>query len=182
MNVTQTDIPGAVVIEPRVFGDARGFFMETFHKERYLKEAGIKEEMVQDNHSRSRKGTLRGLHYQIKHPQGKLVRVLRGEIFDVAVDLRRKSPAFGKWTGVSLSEENHLQFYVPPGLAHGFCVVSDFAEVEYKCTDLYHPECERTILWNDAELRIKWPISDPLLSDKDKQGVPFAQAPYFEEM
>jgi dTDP-4-dehydrorhamnose 3,5-epimerase len=166
MNVIQTEIPGVLIIEPKVFGDARGFFLETFQAERY-RAAGIQESFVQDNHSHSARGVLRGLHFQRKYPQGKLVYVSRGEVFDVAVDLRRDSPAFGRWTGVFLSDENHRQFYVPPGCAHGFCVLSEFADFHYKCTDYYHPEDEGALLWNDPEIGIQWPLDTPTLSAKD---------------
>ncbi len=181
MKVTSTAMAGVVLIEPRRFGDARGFFMETYHRQRYLEEVGIDAEMVQDNHSRSKKGTLRGLHYQIEHPQGKLVRVIRGEIFDVAVDLRKKSPTFGRWVSARLSEENGSQLYVAPGMAHGFCVLSEFAEVEYKCTDFYYPEHERAIVWNDPTLAIAWPVEQPLLSEKDGRALAFGDAPYYEQ-
>ncbi|MFQ5735043.1 MAG: dTDP-4-dehydrorhamnose 3,5-epimerase, partial [Planctomycetaceae bacterium] len=153
MQVHETDIPGVLLIEPQVFDDARGFFMETYQKQRYA-EAGISVEFVQDNLSRSARGTLRGLHYQIRHPQGKLVQVCDGEVFDVAVDLRKDRPTFGRWTGSTLSAENRRQFYVPPGVAHGFCVLSETATFFYKCTDYYHPEQERTLLWNDPQVGI----------------------------
>lgn len=170
MNIQQTDLPGVIIVEPRVFADGRGFFLETYEKRRYH-DVGIQAEFVQDNLSRSSQGTLRGLHYQIEHAQGKLVQVLLGEIFDVAVDLRRSSSHFGKWTGVRLSEDNHKQIYVPPGFAHGFCVLSETADVAYKCTDFYHPEHERTLLWSDAELGIDWPLpAPPVLSEKDQRG------------
>jgi dTDP-4-dehydrorhamnose 3,5-epimerase len=175
MKFEATSLPGVIAIEPRVFGDHRGFLMEVYHKQRFV-EAGITDEFVQDNHSGSCQGTLRGLHYQIEHPQGKLVRVIRGEIWDVAVDLRRDSPHFGRWVGVALSEENRRQVFIPPGFAHGFCVLSQTAEVVYKCTDLYYPEHERTLLWNDPQLGIDWPLRDPILSDKDQRGKPLAQA------
>jgi len=175
MKVIPTEIPGALIIEPKVFGDARGFFLESFQAERYP-QAGIIEPFVQDNHSRSAYGVLRGLHFQKQHPQGKLVYVGRGEVFDVAVDLRRNSAAFGKWVGVHLSDENHRQFYVPPGCAHGFCVVSEVADFFYKCTDYYHPEDEGSIRWNDPLLHIDWPLAHPLLSAKD------ANAPLFKEL
>ena len=181
MRIEATDIPGVVIIEPQVFEDERGFFMETYQTPRF-RDAGLDCEFVQDNHSHSCRGTLRGLHYQIQHPQGKLVRVASGEVFDVAVDLRRDSPTFGKWIGALLSAANRRQVYLPPGLAHGFCVTSDEADFLYKCTDLYYPEYERTILWNDPDLAIDWPIRDPLVSDKDRQGLPFAGVPYFEDL
>lgn len=179
MNVLTTDIPGVLIFEPRVFKDSRGFFLETFHKQRY-RDAGIQHEFVQDNLSESAYGTVRGLHYQIQHPQGKLCSVLRGEVFDVAVDLRKRSPTFGRWTAVRLTEKNRRQVYIPPGMAHGFCVLSDLVVFAYKCTDFYHPESERTILWNDEQLAIDWPIRRPSLSEKDRQGVPFAKAPCYD--
>lgn len=180
MNLHPTEIPGLTIIEPQVFGDHRGFFMETWNAAKFS-EAGLDLHFVQDNHSRSKKGTLRGLHYQIQKPQGKLVRVTRGEVYDVAVDIRRSSPTFGKHVGVLLSEENKRCLWVPPGMAHGFLVVSEEADFQYKCTELYAPEHERTILWNDPEIGIDWPIADltPLLSDKDAAGTPFAEAEMF---
>lgn len=167
MKIVETDLAGVVVVEPKVFGDARGFFYETWQKERY-EEAGIKGTFVQDNVSFSRKGVLRGLHYQQPHSQGKLVSVLQGEVFDVAVDIRVGSPQFGKWTGVILSGENHRQLWIPEGFAHGFCVLSDTAFFSYKCTDVYTPACEGGILWNDPDIGIKWPIEEVVLSDKDQ--------------
>lgn len=166
MKVTKFDIPGVLLIEPKVFEDERGFFMETFNAERYA-ENGMPGNFVQDNHSKSVKATLRGLHYQIERPQGKLVRATRGEVFDVAVDIRKGSPYFGKWVGVFLSEKNKHQFYIPEGFAHGFCVMSDTAEFQYKCTDFYAPEEERGICWNDPDINIDWPIKTPILSEKD---------------
>ena len=180
LQICSTPLNGMVTIEPHVFEDHRGFFAETFNKQRFG-EVGLPEEFVQQNYSRSRYGTLRGLHYQIEHPQGKLVRAVRGTIFDVAVDLRRDSPTFGQWSGVHLTEVNCRQLYVPPGFAHGFCVLSDVADVVYGCTDFYHSQYERTILWNDAQLAIDWPIDNPVLSDKDRRGVSFEEAPYFNE-
>jgi dTDP-4-dehydrorhamnose 3,5-epimerase len=180
MQVQTTDLPGVCVIEPNVFEDGRGFFKETYQKFRYA-EAGFAGEFVQDNLSRSSRGTLRGLHFQIKHAQAKLVQAFRGEIFDVAVDLRHDSPTFGKWFGIVLSENNHRQLFIPPGFAHGFCVLSDTAELFYKCTDFYHPEHERTLLWNDMDVSIDWPLeTEPLLSDKDRQGTPLADLERFE--
>ena len=170
MNVIETKLQGCVVIEPKVFGDARGFFLETFEVDRYAREAGIEMAFVQDNHSRSTRGVLRGLHFQKTKAQGKLVRVVKGEVFDVAVDIRENSNTFGQWEGVVLSEENKKQFWVPPGFAHGFVVLSDIADFEYKCTDFYDPSDEGCILWNDPSLNISWPISDPLLSAKDKEA------------
>jgi dTDP-4-dehydrorhamnose 3,5-epimerase len=169
MRVRETDIPGVVIIEPRVFRDARGFFVETYHVERYA-EAGIALPFVQDNHSRSQEGTLRGLHWQWRRPQGKLVRVVEGEIFDVAVDLRPESATFGRWVGVTLSADDFTQLYVPPGLAHGFCVTSGYAQVEYKCTDLYDPEGEHGMRWDDPDLAIAWPVKgQPVLSARDQR-------------
>lgn len=179
MKFVATPLAGLLLIEPRVFQDARGFFMETFHRTRF-REAGLASEFVQDNHSHSVRGTLRGLHYQVNHPQGKLVRAIRGEIFDVAVDLYRSSATFGKWFGTLLSESNKLQLYIPPGFAHGFCVTSEVAEIVYKCTELYHAEDERTILWNDPELKIEWPVAAPLISEKDRRGLRFCDAPCFD--
>lgn len=175
MNVIQTKIPGALIFEPKVFGDERGFFLETFEDRRY-REAGIQESFVQDNHSRSAYGVLRGMHGQKQHAQGKLVRVTSGEVFDVAVDLRKSSPAFGQWVGVKLTASNHTQFYVPPGCLHGFCVLSESADFLYKCTDYYHPEDEVALIWNDPEVGIEWPIENPQLSTKD------AQAPLFKDL
>jgi len=169
LKVLETTLPGVIVIEPKVFGDERGFFMETFQDLRY-KDIGIKEDFVQDNASRSCKGVMRGLHYQINHPQGKLVSVSRGIIFDVAVDIRKGSPMFGKYYSHILSEDNHRQMYIPPGFAHGFCVLSDVADFSYKCTDYYDFDSERGILWNDSELGIEWPLTDVILSNKDKNS------------
>ena len=162
-------LPEIIIIEPDIFEDSRGFFIEMYHKEKF-QEAGINENFVQDNRSRSKKGTLRGLHYQVKNPQGKLIWALSGEIFDIAVDIRRKSPTFGKWFGSTLSGENKKALYIPPDFAHGFCVMSEEAEVFYKCTDFYSPENERCIRWDDPELGIEWPIKYPTLSDKDKKA------------
>ena len=166
MKVIETDLPGVLIIEPKVHGDARGFFIETWHASRYA-EHGLPERFVQDNHSRSSRGVLRGLHYQLQQPQGKLVRVTQGEVFDVAVDIRRGSPTFGRWVGVHLSGDNHRQFYVPPGFAHGFCTLSETADFLYKCTDYYHPQSERGVLWNDPDIGIEWPQVEVRLSDKD---------------
>ena len=171
MRSVPTTIPGVVIIEPDVYRDSRGFFLETYHADKYL-EAGIPGPFVQDNHSRSVRGTLRGLHLQIRHPQGKLVRVIEGEIFDVAVDVRRGSPTFGQWMGVTLSAENFRQCYVPPGFAHGFAVLSPVAQVEYKCTDIYDPKGELGIAWNDPGIGIDWPLTDPLLSERDMRHLP----------
>ncbi|MFU2511039.1 dTDP-4-dehydrorhamnose 3,5-epimerase [Pseudoalteromonas sp. ASV78] len=168
MNVIKTKIKDLLIIEPKVFGDERGFFYETFQSERY-KLAGIKEDFVQDNRSRSTKGVLRGLHFQKVKQQGKLVTVTSGEVFDVAVDLRPNSETFGQFEHIILTSENKLQFYVPPGFAHGFCVLSDTADFQYKCTDYYDPTDESGILWNDASLNIPWPIQNPSLSKKDQE-------------
>lgn len=175
MQVTETKIDGVKIIQPKVFGDARGFFLETFEKRRYQEMLGIDLDFVQDNHSRSSRGVLRGLHFQKVNPQGKLVRVVRGEVFDVAVDIRPGSPTYGAWEGVILSEENKTQFWVPPGLAHGFVVLSDLADFEYKCTDYYNPAQEGCLLWNDPQVDIEWPIDNPLLSEKDKVGKLFRE-------
>jgi len=167
----KTPIEDLYIIEPTVFGDYRGYFMETYNAKEF-KEAGLDMKFVQDNQSKSKKGVLRGLHFQYKYPQGKLVRVIKGEVFDVAVDLRKNSKTYGKWHGVILSEENKRQFYVPEGFAHGFLVLSDEAEFTYKCTDFYHPEDEGGILWNDPDIGIKWPLEDieeVILSEKDKK-------------
>ena len=175
MNIIETAVQGAVVIEPKVYGDARGFFLETYQAQRYQKQIHNDLPFVQDNHSRSSRGVLRGLHFQKTKPQGKLVRVVRGEVFDVVVDLRKDSPSFGKWHGVWLSEENHRQFWLPPGTAHGFVVTSDSADFEYKCTEYYDPSDEGCLLWNDPQLNIDWPITNPILSDKDRAGQSFAE-------
>lgn len=171
MKVLDTAIDDVKIIQPKVFGDDRGFFLETFEKRRYQQMLNIDYDFVQDNHSRSRKGVLRGLHFQRENPQGKLVRVVRGEVFDVAVDIRKDSPSYGKWAGVILNEENKMQFWIPPGLAHGFVVLSDIADFEYKCTDYYNPASEGCLIWNDPTVGIKWPLhGEPILSDKDKLG------------
>lgn len=172
MQVLKTSIDGVAIIEPKIFGDDRGFFLETFQDQRYREMAGIVLPFVQDNHSRSRKGVLRGLHFQRQKPQGKLVRVVRGEVFDVAVDIRPGSPTFGKWEGVILSEENKRQFWISPGMAHGFLVLSDYADFEYKCTDYYDPSDEGSLIWNDPDVGIAWPLDrldgiDIQLSGKD---------------
>ena len=166
MRVTALDHPEVLLIEPDVFADARGFFMETFHADKFARQ-GLPSRFLQDNHSRSVRGVLRGLHYQLHHPQGKLVRVVSGEVFDVAVDIRKGSPMFGKWVGAVLSGDNQRQMYVPPGFAHGFCTVSEQADFLYKCTDLYAPGDEYGIAWDDPDLAIAWPQLDYLLSDKD---------------
>lgn len=170
MNVVETGLADVLILEPRVFGDERGFFMESYNRRRFV-ELGLPTEFVQDNHSRSARGVLRGLHYQIQQPQGKLVRVVRGAVFDVAVDLRRSSPTFGRWEGVELSEENKRMLWIPPGFAHGFLVLSDYADFLYKTTDFYAPEHERCLLWNDPEVGIVWPLEgEPILSAKDRVG------------
>ena len=180
MKVISTEIHDALILEPKVFGDARGFFLESYNKRVLLEAAGIRAEFVQDNHSRSARGVLRGLHYQLQQPQGKLVRVAGGAVFDVAVDIRRSSPTFGKVACVELSDANQRMFWLPPGLAHGFLVVSESADFLYKTTDYYAPEHERCILWNDAGLAIPWPLTGaPNLSAKDVNGVPFAVAELF---
>lgn len=168
MNIVKTGLPGVLLIEPRVFGDARGFFVETLRAE-WLAQAGLNTPFVQDNQSRSRKGVLRGLHYQLQQPQGKLVRCARGKVFDVAVDVRRGSPHFGQWTGHVLDDVTHRQMYIPPGFAHGFCVLSDEADFVYRCTNYYHPASEAGIAWNDPDVGIEWPTLDTpfALSDKD---------------
>ncbi|CAG0964012.1 dTDP-4-dehydrorhamnose 3,5-epimerase [Myxococcaceae bacterium] len=171
MKVIETEIPGVLVVEPKVFRDPRGFFVETYHADRY-RAAGIDAVFVQDNHSKSERGTLRGLHAQEHHPQAKLVRVIEGEIFDVAVDIRVGSPTFGRHVSVTLGAGDQRQIYVPVGFAHGFCVLSETAQVEYKCTDFYHPEDELRVLWNDPEIAIRWPIEKPLLSEKDAGALP----------
>jgi len=168
LRFTPTDLAGVILIEPQVFRDERGFFLETFRADKYG-EAGIPTTFVQDNHSSSVKGTLRGLHLQWRRPQGKLVRVIRGEIWDVAVDIRRDSPTFGRWTAATLSAENFHQLYVPPGCAHGFCVLSDVADVEYKCTALYDPSGEAGVAYNDPALAIPWPVTEPILSPRDQR-------------
>lgn len=169
MKISQCDIPGLLIIEPKVFGDARGYFMETWSRARYG-QAGLPADFVQDNISFSRRGILRGLHFQNPNPQGKLLQVLQGEVYDVAVDLRRSSSTFGKWHGLTLSSENRLQFYIPPGFAHGFAVMSETALFHYKCTESYSPQDEVTLKWDDPEVGVKWPVAEPLLSEKDKGG------------
>ena len=185
MKILPSSLPEILIIEPSVFQDERGFFMETYQQRRYT-EAGIQRVFVQDNLSRSVHGTLRGLHYQVKHAQAKLIQVIRGAIFDVAVDIRRGSPYFGQWEGVDLSDENRRQLFLPEGFAHGFCVLSESAYVLYKCTDFYAAEDEGGILWADPDLAIKWPISEPLLSEKDSQlpclaDIPPERLPVYEE-
>ena len=181
MKITPTKIPDVLIIEPKVFGDDRGFFYESFNRKSFEAATGITTDFVQDNHSKSSKGVLRGLHYQMKQPQGKLVRVVSGEVLDVAVDIRKSSDTFGQWEGVILSAENKRQLWVPEGFAHGFIVLSEAAEFLYKTTDYYAPEYERCIRWNDTQLSIDWQYSgDPLVSDKDAQGVSFKDADVFE--
>ncbi|HED6262449.1 dTDP-4-dehydrorhamnose 3,5-epimerase [Enterobacter bugandensis] len=174
MNVIQTPLKDCVIIEPKVFGDSRGFFLEAWHKEKY-EDAGIKGTFVQDNRSRSSRNVLRGLHFQKTKPQGKLVSVIRGEVYDVAVDLRQDSDTFGQYVGVLLSGEKNNQLYVPPGFAHGFCVLSDYADFHYKCTDFYDPKDEGGIIWNDPDIAIDWPITSPLLSEKDIKLITLAE-------
>jgi dTDP-4-dehydrorhamnose 3,5-epimerase len=178
MKVTPTALPEVLLVEPRVFADDRGFFFESWNA-RALAEAGLDAAFVQDNHSRSRKGVFRGLHYQIEHPQGKLVRCVVGEVFDVAVDLRRSSPAFGRHVGVVLSAENRRMLWVPPGFAHGFVVLSESADFLYKTTDYWFPQHERTLLWNDPALGIAWPVAAPVMNAKDAAGLPLASAAVF---
>ena len=181
MQIIQTAIPDLLIIEPKVFGDARGFFFESFNQRTFEKLTGLSVHFMQDNHSRSAQHVLRGLHYQISQPQGKLVRALAGEVFDVAVDIRKSSPTFGQSVGTVLSAENKRMLWMPPGFAHGFLVLSEYAEFFYKTTDYWAPEHERAILWNDPDLAIDWPLNGnaPLLSKKDQEAVPFAKAELF---
>jgi dTDP-4-dehydrorhamnose 3,5-epimerase len=177
MEVIESNIPDVKILKPKVFGDSRGFFMESFNRKAFFDATGLDLDFVQDNHSRSTQGVLRGLHYQIENPQGKLVRVIAGEVFDVAVDIRKNSPTFGQWVGQYLTAENNHQLWVPAGFAHGFVVLSDTADFLYKTTDYYHPESERSILWNDTDLNIQWPIDvSPSLSAKDEKGTAFKDA------
>ncbi|WP_281663883.1 dTDP-4-dehydrorhamnose 3,5-epimerase [Paraburkholderia fungorum] len=181
IQVTATALPEVKIIEPKVFGDARGFFFESFNGREFAEHVETDVEFVQDNHSRSAKGVLRGLHYQIEHPQGKLVRVVEGEVFDVAVDIRKSSPNFGKWVGVTLSVDNHRQLWVPPGFAHGFVVLSESAQFLYKTTDYWFPEHERSLLWNDPQVGIKWPFEgEPLLAAKDAAAKTLNEIEVFE--
>ncbi|MDB5728215.1 MAG: rmlC [Noviherbaspirillum sp.] len=181
MKATPSAIPDIVLLEPRVFGDERGYFFESYNERQFEQAMGLKLDFVQDNQSRSARNVLRGLHYQIDRPQGKLVRVLAGEIFDVAVDVRKSSPTFGKWVGMTLSAENFHQLWIPPGFAHGFAVLSESADILYKTTDYYAPQFERCIAWNDPAIGIEWPIqSEPVLSAKDKAGLPLAQSELFD--
>ena len=168
MKVIETKLPGVLIIEPTVFGDTRGFFKETYQAQRY-RDAGIEYDFVQDNHSRSQKGVLRGLHFQITKPQGKLVSCSQGAVFDVVVDLNRESKTFGQYVGIEMSEDNHRQVWVPPGYAHGFCVLTKSADIQYKCTDYFDPSDEGGLIWNDPDLAIDWPINEPLLSNKDAE-------------
>jgi len=180
MRATRTAIPDVVVLEPKVFGDARGFLFESYNRRAICEALGMPVDFVQDNHSRSARGVLRGLHYQVRQPQGKLVRVIRGAVFDVAVDARRSSSTFGRWVGTELTEDNHRQIWIPPGFAHGFLVLSDMADVLYKTTDYYAPEHERCIAWNDPAIGIQWPLDgEPKLSDKDRRGLSLAEAEVF---
>ena len=175
--VVPTELPEVLILEPKVYADARGFFFESFNQRDFEKATGLNVTFVQDNHTRSAQGVLRGLHYQIQHPQGKLVRVIEGEVFDVTVDMRRTSPSFGKWAGVTLSADNKRQLWIPPGFAHGFLVTSESAEFLYKTTDYWYPEHERSLLWNDPQLGVRWPLSDvPILAAKDAAGKPFTEA------
>ncbi|MFZ2266499.1 MAG: dTDP-4-dehydrorhamnose 3,5-epimerase [Azonexus sp.] len=177
MRATPTSIPDVIVLEPKVFGDDRGFFFESFNQKAFQEATGLEVQFVQDNHSKSARNVLRGLHYQVQQPQGKLVRVVQGEVFDAVVDIRKNSPTYGQWVGLHLSAENKKQLWVPPGLAHGFVVLSETAEFLYKTTDYYAPAHERCIRWNDPEIGIEWPIvGEPLLSAKDKAGASLAQA------
>jgi len=180
MDIIKTSIPEVLILEPKVFGDERGFFYESYNERYFAAKVGINARFVQDNHSRSVRNVLRGLHYQIQQPQGKLVRVTVGEVYDVAVDIRRSSPTFGKWTAHVLSDKNKHMLWVPPGFAHGFLVTSSVAEVQYKTTDYWAPQFERCIAWNDPELDIRWPLQNgPILSGKDRQGPPFGKAEVF---
>ena len=183
MKAIPTAIADVLILEPSVFGDSRGFFLESFNRKAFGAITGLDVDFVQDNHSRSARGILRGLHYQIRRPQGKLVRVVRGAVFDVSVDLRRSSPTFGQWVGVELTEDNHRQLWVPPGFAHGFYVLSDLADFLYKTTDYYFPEPERSLSWNDSTIAISWPLeqgTEPVVSEKDKNAAKLAQAEVFE--
>lgn len=181
MQTTQTAISDLLIIEPKVFSDTRGFFFESFNQKKFSQLTGYTGNFLQDNHSRSAQSVLRGLHYQIKQPQGKLVRVVSGEVFDVAVDIRKSSPTFGRWVGTNLSAENKRMLWIPEGFAHGFVVLREYAEFLYKTTDYWAPEYERCILWNDQDLAIDWPLKEnaPILSTKDREGVPFQQAEFF---
>ncbi len=180
MKVTKTPLAGVLILEPKVFGDSRGYFLESYNEKTML-DAGIRDRFVQDNQSLSTRNVVRGLHYQICHPQGKLVRVVTGEILDVAVDMRQSSPTFGKWHGVKLSDQNHLMLWIPVGFAHGFRVISEQAQVLYKTTDFYHPECEQTLAWNDSQVNVDWQLDgEAVVSAKDAQGKAFRDAETFE--
>jgi dTDP-4-dehydrorhamnose 3,5-epimerase len=179
VKTSPTSLPGVLIVEPRTFGDDRGWFMETYNAATF-RDLGLPETFVQDNHSQSIRGVVRGLHYQLHEPQGKLVRCTRGAIFDVAVDIRRSSPTFGKWTGVELTAENKLMLWIPPRFAHGFSVLSDEAEVIYKCTTLWHPQSDRSLLWNDPTLGIDWRVASPIIAPKDAAALPLAEAELFE--
>lgn len=181
MKVERASIPDVLLLEPKAFGDARGFFFESYNRRSFAAATGLDVEFVQDNHSRSCRNVLRGLHYQIRQPQGKLVRVAAGEILDVAVDLRKRSPSFGRWAGAKLDAKSHRMLWVPPGFAHGFLVLSEYADVLYKATDFYAPEHERTLLWNDPAIGIAWPLAgEPVMTDKDRRGVTLAGADRFD--
>jgi dTDP-4-dehydrorhamnose 3,5-epimerase len=182
MKVHTTHIPDVLILEPKIFGDDRGFFLESWNQKTLKDQVGIDEVFVQDNHSKSSKGVLRGLHYQLEQPQGKLVRVVTGRVLDVVVDIRKSSPTFGQYFSIELNDQNHLQLWMPPGIAHGFVVLSDTADFMYKSTDYYAPQYERSILWNDIDLNIDWHLGDitPSLSDKDKEGVSFKNAEYYD--
>jgi dTDP-4-dehydrorhamnose 3,5-epimerase len=179
MKVIRTEIPEVLILEPKVFEDARGFFLESYNRKAFKEATGVDAEFVQDNHSRSKKNVLRGLHYQIGRPQGKLIRVTFGELWDVAVDLRKSSRTFGKWVGLSLSGNSKQMAWIPAGFAHGFVVTSDVADVQYKTTDYYSPPHERVLLWNDPEVAIKWPVGNPALNERDQRGMPLRQAEVF---
>ena len=182
MKFEETPLPGVYLLQPAVFGDPRGFFLESWNRETF-REAGFDLDFVQDNHSRSARGTLRGMHYQTKHTQGKLVRVTAGEVFDAVVDVRRDSPTLGQWYGITLSAENHHMLWVPPGFAHGFCVTSDYADFQYKCTDIYHPASEVALAWDDPHVGIEWPLAPgevPQLSAKDQQGLAWTDLPLLD--
>jgi dTDP-4-dehydrorhamnose 3,5-epimerase len=181
MKVVPTAIPDVMIFEPRVFGDERGFFLESWNAREFDNAVGVKVQFVQDNHSRSRRGVLRGLHYQVKQPQGKLVRIAKGRVFDAVVDLRKSSTTFGQWVGTELSEDNHRQFWIPPGFAHGFLVLSESADFIYKATDYYAPEHERCLIWNDPAVGINWPVNmEPILSAKDRAGLPLRDVEVFQ--
>jgi dTDP-4-dehydrorhamnose 3,5-epimerase len=181
MKVVPTAIPDVMIFEPRVFGDERGFFLESWNAREFDNAVGVKVQFVQDNHSRSRRGVLRGLHYQVKQPQGKLVRIAKGRVFDAVVDLRKSSATFGQWVGTELSEDNHRQFWIPPGFAHGFLVLSESADFIYKATDYYAPEHERCLIWNDPAVGINWPVNmEPILSAKDRAGLPLRDVEVFQ--